>query len=334
MAKAKLAGLLVKRTTDDECGCEKEAVARRAGAGVCSTRETVALVADIIRKVDPRPDENPDGGGKEEPQKVIEKAKKLLSCNSEACVSRHPKLEELIQKKKGRKGLEKHRIEHLTLFKIPGERNGPSRLSNFEIDRVLTRWAYEFKDFFNCPFAMFDFEREPYLFGEVSMPDVYQGKVTQNVFKPGSPAGYQGEPTKRPCRTFGCVLNTDVTRGPGKHWVCVFVDMREDTWTIEYFNSSGNPPPRAVLRWMTRTRSDLEGFLESREEGEPRPRVKTEAVTAVTHQRSKTECGVYTLYYIRARLEGVPYAAFKKDRVTDDQMIEFRKHLFVSEKDM
>jgi len=46
------------------------------------------------------------------------------------------------------------------------------------------------------------------------------------------------------------------------------------------------------------------------------------------HQRGDTECGVYSLYYIRQRLEGTPARWFATDTVPDDAMIKFRKHLF------
>lgn len=52
----------------------------------------------------------------------------------------------------------------------------------------------------------------------------------------------------------------------------------------------------------------------------------------IRHQQSKTECGLYSLFYIFARLNGVPYEYFMKNPVPDQLMFEFRQLLFKGEK--
>jgi hypothetical protein len=54
-------------------------------------------------------------------------------------------------------------------------------------------------------------------------------------------------------------------------------------------------------------------------------------VTDVRHQDSQTECGLYILFYIRARLEGRPCAEFARSRIPDAAMAEFRSHVFREE---
>ena len=47
------------------------------------------------------------------------------------------------------------------------------------------------------------------------------------------------------------------------------------------------------------------------------------------HQKQHSECGVYALYYIWARLHGIPYTEFNDDYIIpDEDMIKFRKFLF------
>ena len=60
------------------------------------------------------------------------------------------------------------------------------------------------------------------------------------------------------------------------------------------------------------------------------PLAVSRAVTSVAHQRSQTECGPYSLYYIRRRLEGAPVETFTdpKVRISDEAMEEFRRYLF------
>jgi hypothetical protein len=128
------------------------------------------------------------------------------------------------------------------------------------------------------------------------------------------------------------VINTDTSSGPGKHWVAVFVDCRpapDEPWTVEYFNSAGRPPPKAMVGWMERRRAQLAAYRGQL----PSSRghvcdVIAVPVTDMDHQESQTECGLYALFYIRRRLEGTPYSFFFSQLVPDAAMTAFRAHVF------
>jgi hypothetical protein len=47
-----------------------------------------------------------------------------------------------------------------------------------------------------------------------------------------------------------------------------------------------------------------------------------------SHQKSNSECGAYSLYYIWLRLQGKPYTFFKDNLITDSNMLEFRSTIF------
>lgn len=101
-----------------------------------------------------------------------------------------------------------------------------------------------------------------------------------------------------------------------------------EPWTVEFFNSSGNSPVKEYAAWLQRTR-DL--FLDmQRAQGRARPEAEIIKVAGVEHQLSKTECGVYSLYYIWARLNGVKPSHFmdKARPIRDTLAFEFRQHLF------
>lgn len=202
-------------------------------------------------------------------------------------------------------------------FKPAGPRRTTALLSNFDIDGVLARWAAEFPRFRHCGYAMMDFAATG---GELARADLAR------AFGPAEAPGRYD--------TFACVLNTDVSTGPGKHWVAVFADARAanagaanagnhaDTRaapvTVEYFNSAGNAPTREAAAWQAAQVARLEAA------GRPARAVDG---GGVVHQRSQTECGLYALYYIRRRLEGAPPAAFA-ERVPDRLMTEFRQYCF------
>lgn len=250
-------------------------------------------------------------------QAAVAAAEEKLRCDSESCVLANPQTVEVATSL----GLKDVLLKEVkTRFKPIGPRNSTALLSNLHIDAALDQWKAEFPEFRPCPFAMADFETADFEFRRVSLARLYAEGA----------------------RAFACVLNTDVSRGPGKHWVAVFVDMRPDRaqldtpWTIEYFNSAGSPPAVAVVRWMERQRQDLLRVrsgtpAESQDGAAVPPRaVETWAVSSVLHQRSQTECGLYSLYYIRRRLEGAPLADFMNPAqpIPDVAMVMFRRHVF------
>ena len=261
---------------------------------------------------------------------IVQKAAAVLGCGSESCILKRLKQPQKImghsaENAKVIASAAQHELE--LNFKPPGPRNHTGLLSNVNIDSVLHQWSQkEFNDFYPCPFSMADFNTNGDLFGAIDVSEL--------------------RAKNPPWRTFGCVHNTDTSRGPGTHWVAVFVDMREWPWSVEYFNSSGRPPATAMVRWMERTRmqlinrlgksvygfadTDNENHSENTRENHSEKTVFTVAVTSVMHQQSQTECGPYSLYYIRRRLEGAPYTDFmtSKFRIPDAAMVEFRRHMF------
>lgn len=307
---------------DNEC-------ARINPSGVCTENpDILSAIVDAASKVK-------TGAGKRRAPRLptadtpaaaaVRKAAAALKCDSESCV--------LVSLARARAVSDAEvRREFAHNFKPVGPRLGRALLSNSNIDNTLKRWADEFPDFCPCPFAMADFE------------------TNGDAFASADPARLrtEGEAKGEPCRTFACVHNTDVSTGGGKHWVAVFVDMRadpagKDPWSVEYFNSAGHPPARPVVRWMERTRAQLEAARRQMADASRAPAARdagardastplavSRAVTSVAHQRSQTECGPYSLYYIRRRLEGAPVETFTdpKVRISDEAMEEFRRYLF------
>lgn len=180
-------------------------------------------------------------------------------------------------------------------FKPAGPWQSRDWLSNSNIDQVLDMYVSRFPRTLHVPFQMIDF---PEYGGDLAATD-----------------------WKRVAKRYNsvvCVVNTDRRGGAGKHWVCVYVDV--PGCTVEYFDSAGQPPPDMVVTWLTGAAIQLGDAL-----GEP---TRDVLVTSMQHQRGESECGVYCLFYIVARLAGVPYRFFEHTRVPDSDMEAFRAHLF------
>lgn len=127
---------------------------------------------------------------------------------------------------------------------------------------------------------------------------------------------------------FGCVMNTmnmsgDLTKVG--HWVALYGDFRNpNLHTIEYFNSSGRSAPPELYRWM-------EQFAK---ECEISTGIKCIPVNVsnIQHQKSDTECGIYAVYFITARIIGISYKKFREVAISDDRVNKFRKNMFNDQK--
>jgi hypothetical protein len=146
----------------------------------------------------------------------------------------------------------------------------------------------------------------------------YQGSLTNLLFREKiycNGASYS---------SFGCVLNTMKMSGDLSkvgHWVALFGDFRDpNNATIEYFNSSGKASPPELHRWMGDKVDEYK-------------KVSGKQCTAldvsnIQHQKSDTECGIYSVYFITARVCGINYKKFREMQISDDRVNKFRKNMF------
>mgnify|MGYP002639008597 CR=1 FL=1 len=314
-----------------------EGCARRPG-DPCSTNKVLDIVSEFVLKHGPvggitrgksdqvlafetRQDDIilPSRGGG---AKVVRDAAEKLNCTSESCVLSHPDFKSFVREQIGadaEKLIEREKEER---FKTFGPRNSTKWLDNENIDYTLQRWARVFDDFYPYSFNMIDFESAGGSLARNPMSMILDGLVAVNL-------GNQKMVTKK-CRCAASVVNTDRTGNRGKHWTAVFIDCRKlkGLWTVEFFNSSGNPPAREIVEWMEKTRQMLIDYRRGGGGDVSSGDVDTVVASTVRHQYSESECGVYSLYYIRKRLEKMPLTFFGKHVIPDDAMIEFRKYLF------
>lgn len=164
-------------------------------------------------------------------------------------------------------------------------------LSNNDIDTVLHRLSICYPDFQNIGFQMIDFKEHGTLYNYDFDSHIKEGK-----------------------RQFGVVINTDVSSGSGIHWFCLFFFFNSpDEINIEFFNSSGRGPVNEV--------QELIDMLSKKYKAKV-------FINRTSHQKKDSECGVYSLFYIWARLKHISVDKLFNHRIKDEQMEEFRKYLF------
>jgi len=117
---------------------------------------------------------------------------------------------------------------------------------------------------------------------------------------------------KKGYRRVGIVFNTDVSTGPGEHWIAAFCDFR-DTLThpqMTYFDSYAQKPEPEVQRLMHRWAEQIPN-MELR-------------YNSVRHQYKNAQCGMYCLYFLHCSLFDIPM----EERVPDDVIALMRPMFF------
>lgn len=254
---------------------------------VCSPDEVVDKIRAVVARNGGKPI------AKSSPKAVIDEAKSIFECESEACVLTRPEVSDYLGKSVANI-LRKY-------FKPDGPRDSDAWLSNDNIDEVLRQIATKFPTFLHIPFQMSDFANSAPSsrnLATINLADKYRAGM----------------------RTFGVVINTDVSSGRGKHWFAIFGDLSDrSSATIEYFNSAGDPPLASIQAWLDLTKHKLSRDLQFP--------VKV-IVNRTQHQTDTHSCGPYALYYIISRQHEIPYSVFHNDVIPDEVMHEFRRHLF------
>lgn len=216
-----------------------------------------------------------------DPKKIVELAKEKTDCNSESCLYKKMNLSPEDLKER---------------FNPQGPYNSTNWLNNTNIDQVLEKYTYKFPHFKCVQYQMIDFKKMNTELNNVNWQDLLNKKV----------------------ESFACIVNTDVSTGPGQHWVALFIDFQQ--FTVEYFDSAGQDPQPEILEFLIETSSELSNLSKKK--------WKDICVTKLQHQLENTECGVYSLFYIICRLHDIPYRFFEHTRVPDEEMEAFRKSLY------
>jgi hypothetical protein len=269
---------------------------------VCSTDETIQEMKRHLRK------KNVDTRLLKTAKDIVESTKADLKCNTEECILKDP-------------SFVKNNIrvivnESLDRIKPVGPADSTKLLNNDNIDTVLKKLTKRHKGFYHMDFQMIDFAGEKNTNGEWVV-NRGQKIVPTSLGKIDMVA----DVINKGFKTFGVVMNTDVRTGGGIHWFALFVCCRSNVCTIEYFNSSGNKPVKQIQDWIIKTEENINssGICKA----------SVIILSGVVHQiQSQTECGLYSLYYIWNRLNGIPAMNFQNKRVPDSHMIKWRRQVF------
>lgn len=269
------------------------------GDGVCSSKAIVgALREDLLVPV--------DNVGAPTDRQIIDAAKKATSCDTERCA-----VERLESKIVAVVGHAKFIGNLANNFKVDGPLD-TTWLSNVHIDSVMKQWETAHPEFYAYNFNMRNYMDWSFTADNdlVNKPDTLATVHFDALYRAGK-------------RCAGCIVNNDNYQNGGTHWMAIFVDARKPGYaTCEFFNSAGNNPAPEFVSYLVRTAREI-----SEMGGTWKADVKR--ITRRRHQQSTTECGLYSLFYVWARINGVSWQYFLDHPIDDQLMFEFRHHLFV-----
>jgi hypothetical protein len=116
-------------------------------------------------------------------------------------------------------------------------------------------------------------------------------------------------------RSIGIIFNLDPHFKGGSHWVGLYIDFHNlKKPIVGYSDSYGFKPDKRIARLMRSLKLQAPAIQLS--------------FNARRFQKSNTECGMYSLYFIICMIHGIPFKQFCKDGVPDEFMYELRKVLF------
>ena len=191
-------------------------------------------------------------------------------------------------------------IDHKTFrpeMPLEMKKNKYEWLSNFDIGKVLYQYADYYSDFI--------------FFGPVPV-DCPNGIMCE--LSNMNPINIK----KNKITKIGIVFNLDKHNQPGSHWVAMFIDMTHPHHYIDYFDSAGDRPPHLIHKFMKSIKSR---FDKNKDES-------SMIYNNRRHQFGKSECGVYSIYYILSRIEGKTPYEMSKRLIKDSEMNKLRNYYF------
>ena len=288
--------------------CAPTVQGKTATQDTCFTPETLLQIRDAYNKNHGPQDQILDTT----PTKIQNALRvRLQQCDTEACWLNE------IQDPSA-----KHKLRHILFAPTHPKawsENPNTWLSNFDIAAVLRQYEASHPHFKLLGPSAIDYnERPPEYGGQCVWNDLCELSLADLLAK-----GKQ---------KLGVSLNLDKHDGNGTHWVSMFVDTVDGI--VFYYDSACHPVPKQV-RELSKTIVDQGKALT--------PPIHFKYIeNKYTHQRTNSECGMYSLFFIITMLTNdtehtrgltldEKVALFTKPRIPDKHVAKYREIYFNSE---
>jgi len=252
-------------------------------------------------------------------KKIWEQLKEYYAttCNKESCWVR--------QMTKNTK-LEKELLDAFAPESPEDWKKNPNEwLSSLDILKVMNQYEKKYKCFDFLGPSPIDYDTHK-LYGECVWEELCHFNLAEHI--------------KKGHNKIGVIFNLDPHYKGGSHWVSLFIDIENKF--IFFFDSADNPiPPEIWQKYANRDPLPLVNRIMKQGMDLDRPiHFRLYNNRGHARQRSNTECGMYSLFFIITMLTGeTPFSKkqlsikgrrhlFLKKRVPDEWMLKFRKIYF------
>ena len=181
-------------------------------------------------------------------------------------------------------------------------------LSSVDITKVMKQYEDAFPFFEFIGPSPIDFDKTPK--GEPSC--VYEELCNFDIKTYFNPANNKNK--------IGIIFNTDPHYLSGSHWISLFINIKQQF--IFFFDSTGDPPSKEINKFAKKI------MKQGKEIGINFKYI----VNNKQHQKSNTECGIYSLFMITNLLKETKTPNdFLSSMFTDKEMTQFRQIFFNKE---
>jgi len=169
-------------------------------------------------------------------------------------------------------------------------------LSSVDIEKVMKQYEYFYTNFEFVGPSPIDFDTKQ-LYGECVWEELC--KFNLNYY------------LKNGKNKIGIIFNTDPHYKGGSHWISLFIDIKKQF--IFYFDSNGNITPKEIKILTDRIKQQGELLKINFKIGENYPK---------EHQKTNTECGMYSLYFIISLIKEDHDPEYFKNHTIKDKEVE------------
>jgi hypothetical protein len=181
-------------------------------------------------------------------------------------------------------------------------------LSSLDIERVMKQYESKYKCFAFLGPSPIDFDKEATddTGGECVWDELCNFDLIE-LYKKGK-------------HKIGVIFNLDPHYKSGSHWVSMFINVKEQY--IFYFDSNGTKIPKQINVFAQR-------IIKQASNAPLNSKMILKENHPFTHQKSNTECGMYSLHLIISLLtDSKSYTDFMSKRISDSEMKAFRNKYF------
>lgn len=127
---------------------------------------------------------------------------------------------------------------------------------------------------------------------------------------------------KRKQWKLGIVFNTDTYGNPGKHWICIFVNInsKSKNYGIYYFDSNAVFKSEYINKILNQLKTLTEDLTK-------KP-IKVYRNTLKVQKTTNSECGMFCLYMIINMMKNKSFDKLLKDGLTDNLVFKHREIFF------